>query len=172
MEGTALVIGGTLSMDEYKSLLAEQDVPAEFRWLIRYLFTEVLDGRNAHVTDGVWRALHWEPRDFRQYAQAAAAAGAWAGPKPGPGKAPRRPSPIAHEQEVEAWGRVRADRQSRLRSPAANSSARGVGAHGPAKGPRRGADPLAEDTAERRLGVVAHGGGHVRESAVALAQQA
>jgi hypothetical protein len=96
MESTALVIGGTLSMDEYKSLLAEQDVPAEFRWLIRYLFTEVLDGRNAHVTDGVWRALHREPRDFRQYAQAAAAAGAWAGPKPGPGKAPRRPSPIAH----------------------------------------------------------------------------
>jgi hypothetical protein len=47
--------------------------------LLAYLFTEVLDGRNAHVTDGVERALGRPPRDFRDFARRAAAAGAWSG---------------------------------------------------------------------------------------------
>ena len=38
---------------------------------------ETLDGRNAHLADGVQRALGRPPRDFRDYAHAAAAAGAW-----------------------------------------------------------------------------------------------
>ena len=42
-----------------------------------HLFTEVLDGRNARLGDGVQRALGREPRDFRDYARAAASAGAW-----------------------------------------------------------------------------------------------
>ena len=41
------------------------------------LFTEVVDGRNAHTTDGVRRALGREPRDFRDYARDAAATGVW-----------------------------------------------------------------------------------------------
>ena len=44
-----------------------------------YLFTEVLDGRNAHLADGVQRALGREPRDFRDYARATAATGVWGG---------------------------------------------------------------------------------------------
>ena len=36
-----------------------------------YLFTEVLDGRNATLADGVQRALGREPRDFRDYARRA-----------------------------------------------------------------------------------------------------
>jgi hypothetical protein len=39
------------------------------------IFTRVLDGRNAHLTDGVQRALGREPRDFSDYARAAASAG-------------------------------------------------------------------------------------------------
>lgn len=39
---------------------------------------ETLDGRNAAVCDGVARALGRPPRDFADYARAAAAAGAWA----------------------------------------------------------------------------------------------
>jgi uncharacterized protein YbjT (DUF2867 family) len=66
-----------LSIEDYVSLLAEQDVPADFVWLVRYLFTEVLDGRNAHLTDGVRRALGREPRDFREYARVTAATGVW-----------------------------------------------------------------------------------------------
>ncbi len=38
---------------------------------------ETLDGRNAHVADGVQRALGRPPRDFRDYAASAAKAGAW-----------------------------------------------------------------------------------------------
>lgn len=38
---------------------------------------ETLDGRNAHLTDGVQRALGRAPRDFANYAKSAASAGAW-----------------------------------------------------------------------------------------------
>jgi uncharacterized protein YbjT (DUF2867 family) len=38
---------------------------------------ETLDGRNAHTMDGVMQALGRPPRDFADFAQAAAAAGAW-----------------------------------------------------------------------------------------------
>jgi uncharacterized protein YbjT (DUF2867 family) len=39
------------------------------------LFTEVLDGRNAYLTDGVHRALSRSPRDFADYARDTAATG-------------------------------------------------------------------------------------------------
>lgn len=42
---------------------------------------ETLDGRNAHLTDGVMRALGRPPRDFAQFARDAAANGAWTEPK-------------------------------------------------------------------------------------------
>jgi uncharacterized protein YbjT (DUF2867 family) len=38
---------------------------------------ETLDGRNAHTTDGVMRALGRPPRDFADFARSAARAGAW-----------------------------------------------------------------------------------------------
>ena len=38
---------------------------------------ETLDGRNAHTSDGVERALGRKPRDFADFAQTAMAAGAW-----------------------------------------------------------------------------------------------
>lgn len=41
---------------------------------------ETLDGRNAHTADGVMRALGRPPRDFADFAGAAARAGAWAEP--------------------------------------------------------------------------------------------
>jgi hypothetical protein len=66
-------------MAEFESLLVEQEVPADFVWLLKYLFTEVLDGRNAHLADGVRRALGREPKDFADFARDPAAAGAWNG---------------------------------------------------------------------------------------------
>lgn len=66
-----------VSAERYAALLAEQGVPADVVWLLDYLFTTVLDGRNAYLTDGVQRALGREPRDFTDYARAGAAAGAW-----------------------------------------------------------------------------------------------
>lgn len=47
--------------------------------LLTYLFTEVLDGRNASMTDGVQRALGQPPRDFLDYARDTAATGVWRG---------------------------------------------------------------------------------------------
>lgn len=67
-----------VSLEEFVATLAAQGVPAEIVGLTRYLFTEVLDGRNAYLTDGLQRALGREPRDFADYARDAAAAGAWA----------------------------------------------------------------------------------------------
>ena len=44
---------------------------------MNYLFTEVLDGRNSHLTDGVRQALGRDPRDVQDYARDAAASGVW-----------------------------------------------------------------------------------------------
>jgi uncharacterized protein YbjT (DUF2867 family) len=66
-----------IPLDDFAAALAADGVPGDEAELLRYLFGEVLDGRNAHVTDGVRRALGRAPRDFADYARAAAAAGAW-----------------------------------------------------------------------------------------------
>jgi hypothetical protein len=68
-----------ISPEQYASLLEEQKVPAEFISLMNDLFTEVPDGRNAHLTDGVERALNRPPRDFSEYSRKAAASGIWSG---------------------------------------------------------------------------------------------
>jgi uncharacterized protein YbjT (DUF2867 family) len=66
-----------VSVKEYASMLTEHELPVEFVTLLVYLFTEVLDGRNAHLTDGIRRALGREPRDFADYARETAATGVW-----------------------------------------------------------------------------------------------
>ena len=66
-----------LSYQAFAGALTRQGVPPEDVELLGYLFTTVLDGRNAYVTDGVQRALGLEPRDFRQYARRVAASGVW-----------------------------------------------------------------------------------------------
>jgi uncharacterized protein YbjT (DUF2867 family) len=66
-----------IPLEEFAAAMAEQDVPGDVIDLVTYVFGEVLDGRNAHLTDGVQRALGREPRDFREYARDAAATGAW-----------------------------------------------------------------------------------------------
>ena len=68
-----------ISVEEFAAAAGEQGVPSEFIELLTRLFGEVLDGRNAHLEDGVQRALGREPRDFREYARAAAATGVWSG---------------------------------------------------------------------------------------------
>jgi uncharacterized protein YbjT (DUF2867 family) len=44
------------------------------------LFTEILDGRNAHTTTGVNEALGRAPHDFADFARNAAATGVWGTP--------------------------------------------------------------------------------------------
>ena len=51
--------------------------PQQVVWLMDYLFSTVLDGRNAHLTDGIQRALGRPPKDFATYARETAASGVW-----------------------------------------------------------------------------------------------
>ena len=57
--------------------IAESDAPDDIAWLLGYLFSTVLDGRNAYVCDGVQRALGREPRDFAEYVRRIADSGVW-----------------------------------------------------------------------------------------------
>jgi uncharacterized protein YbjT (DUF2867 family) len=66
-----------VSLEDYAALLIENQVPAEVVKMLTDVFTEVLDGHNAYLTDGVQRALGRPPRDFADYARDAAATGIW-----------------------------------------------------------------------------------------------
>ncbi len=66
-----------IPLEDMRAGLTADGVPAEMIGLYSYLFGELLDGRNAHLADGVQRALGRAPRDFTEYARAAAASGAW-----------------------------------------------------------------------------------------------
>ena len=71
-----------VSLEEYAALLTETQVPADDVKMLTDVFAEiaeVLDGRNAYLSDGVQRALGRPPRDFADYARAAAATGVWSG---------------------------------------------------------------------------------------------
>ena len=66
-----------VSLEQHEAELAEHGVAPDVIELLTYLFSEVVDGRNADTTDGVRRALGREPRDFAAYAREAAASGVW-----------------------------------------------------------------------------------------------
>ena len=66
-----------ISMDEYAALMDEYNVPKVYTSLLTYLFTEILDGRNAYVADGVEKALGRKATDFSTYIQKAIAGGVW-----------------------------------------------------------------------------------------------
>lgn len=62
---------------DYKAAMEQAGVPEEMISLVLYLFTTVLDGRNANVTDGVSRALGRSPRRFADYAKRTALSNVW-----------------------------------------------------------------------------------------------
>ena len=67
-----------ITPEEYASALrAEPSIPDEFATFLPEMFAMIFDGRNAYVADGVRRALGRAPRDFADFARAAAAAGVW-----------------------------------------------------------------------------------------------
>jgi len=55
----------------------ESGAPKDVVWMLDYLFSTVLDGRNAYLTDGIQRALGRPPKDFAEYAQEITATGLW-----------------------------------------------------------------------------------------------
>ncbi|WP_229312368.1 NAD(P)H-binding protein [Larkinella punicea] len=66
-----------VSMSAYAAMLQEYGIPEAFVALLTYLFTEVLDGRNASLADGVERALGRNPTDFAEYVRKTAITGVW-----------------------------------------------------------------------------------------------
>jgi uncharacterized protein YbjT (DUF2867 family) len=62
-----------VAMEDYTTTLRSYGVPAGEVALLAYLFGEVLDGRNASVTDGVRRILGREPRELAEHVREMAA---------------------------------------------------------------------------------------------------
>jgi len=67
----------SLTMDEYTKMLREYQVPEDYIWLINYLFTEVLDGRNSSVTNDIEKVLGRKAKDFAEYARETVTTGIW-----------------------------------------------------------------------------------------------
>lgn len=69
-----------VSGEQFVSGLVSEGAPVEFATQLTALFTEILDGRNAHLTDGVRRVLGRAPRDFGDYVHEVAASDTWTRP--------------------------------------------------------------------------------------------
>ncbi|WP_103072561.1 NmrA family NAD(P)-binding protein [Aquimarina sediminis] len=66
-----------LTIDDYTKMLREHQVPEDYIWLINYLFTEVLDGRNSNLTNDVEKVLGRKATDFTQYLKETVQTGIW-----------------------------------------------------------------------------------------------
>jgi len=66
-----------ITLDELDAGMAKDGVPEDFRGLIRYLFSEVLDGRNSAPTSDVEQILGRKPNSLRTYAEDVARTGLW-----------------------------------------------------------------------------------------------
>ena len=66
-----------ITAQEFVDGLVTHGVPVEEAHVFAEIFGTVLDGRNAHLTDGVQRALGRPPRDFATYAATTAATDVW-----------------------------------------------------------------------------------------------
>lgn len=67
----------TVSIDAFIAEMTAYGLPQETTDILHELFTQVLDGRNSPVMDGVGRILGRPARDFSDYARETAATGLW-----------------------------------------------------------------------------------------------
>ena len=67
----------SIPVDAYIDVLNEQGVPEELQWLLRELFSVVLDGRNCNLMPGVDEALGRPATDFQSYLQKTIKSGVW-----------------------------------------------------------------------------------------------
>jgi uncharacterized protein YbjT (DUF2867 family) len=66
-----------VSIEEYSKTLEGFGLPPDYVQFISYLFTEVFDGRNASLTNGVQQALNREASDFSSFVQKNIPSGIW-----------------------------------------------------------------------------------------------
>lgn len=71
------IVFNSISMDEYEKMLREHQVPEDYIWLIKYLFTEVLVDKNSVVTNDIQKVLGRKAKDFADYARETATTGIW-----------------------------------------------------------------------------------------------
>ena len=68
---------GPINREAFINGLTQQELPQDLVRLLDYLFTTVLDGRNAYLADGVRHALGRQPRSFAAYAEGVDATNQW-----------------------------------------------------------------------------------------------
>ncbi|WP_296386409.1 NAD(P)H-binding protein [Winogradskyella sp.] len=67
-----------IAISAYTNIMKEQGVPADFIWLVEYLFTEVLGNpNNSEITNDIENVLGRKPKDFKQYVEETALTGVW-----------------------------------------------------------------------------------------------
>lgn len=72
-----------ISMEAYGDLLVQIGLPEDYRWLINYLFTEVLDApSNNEITNDVEKVLGRKPIDFATFVKETVKTRVWNQPLP------------------------------------------------------------------------------------------
>ena len=67
-----------ISLAAYTNVMKQQNVPADYIWLIDYLFSEVLGNpNNSEITNDIEEVLGRKPKDLKQYVQETVATGIW-----------------------------------------------------------------------------------------------
>jgi uncharacterized protein YbjT (DUF2867 family) len=66
-----------LTLDENVEILRKFQLPEDYIWLVNYLFEEVLDGRNASVSEDIQKVLGRKAKDFTEFVRDTAATGVW-----------------------------------------------------------------------------------------------
>ena len=67
----------SLTIDAYTQMLRTYQVQEDYIWLVNYLFTEVLDGRNSSITHDIEKVLGRKAKDFSEYVREATTTGIW-----------------------------------------------------------------------------------------------
>jgi len=57
----------TVSQDDFNKMMLNEEVPEDVLGLLNFLFTEVLDGRNEHITSNVEKVLGRPAKSFKDY---------------------------------------------------------------------------------------------------------
>lgn len=72
------IVFAPISIEEYVAAMKEHGVPADFVWLIEYLFTEVLGNPMvSEITNDIEKVLKRKPKSFTQYVNETVKTGVW-----------------------------------------------------------------------------------------------
>ncbi len=69
-----------VEIEDYVAMLRDYQVPEDYVWLIRYLFSELLDGRNESIKNDIEGVLKRKSSSFGEYVQRTIPTGIWATP--------------------------------------------------------------------------------------------